>query len=70
MAKKNSRIPGVTADKSAVANMPQNVVYSAYPSVYESFDNSYLDDTMKGVDQQINEDRSVGKKQNKKPMKW
>ncbi len=42
-------------DHSAIANMPQNVMIKAYPDA-ESYLPENLDDTIHGVDRQINMD--------------
>lgn len=42
-------------DRSAIANMPQNIIMRAYP-VNGGYLPEDLDDTIKGVDEQINMD--------------
>lgn len=47
-------------DRSAIANMPQNAIIREYPRPdYESYD---LDDTIRGVDEQIDKDVRGGKR--------
>lgn len=45
----------ISEDHSAPANMPQQVKYHAWPKVghYADYD---LDDTIRGIDRQMNED--------------
>lgn len=58
----------LSENKGAVANMPQEVVYRAYPKGMEDFD-AQLDDTMAGIDAQMREDYAKAKK-NIKPMRY
>ena len=44
----------ISEDHSAPANLPQQVVHSYYPPC-EYIDNSYLDDTIKGVDETLDD---------------
>lgn len=55
-------------DKSAVANMPQGVEYRPWPSAHVGFD-SFLDDTIAGVNRQMDRDESEAKRHNV-PKKW
>lgn len=51
----------ISEDKGAVANLPQQVVMREWPSVgYTGFEG--LDDTIRGVDQQMNDDARGGRK--------
>lgn len=45
----------ISEDKSAIANLPQEKMYKEWPKVghYASYD---LDDTIRGVDKQMDED--------------
>lgn len=58
----------ISEDRSAVANMPQSVMYKPYPRAYDELDHGQ-DDTMAGIDRQMGEDHSVAKRHNK-PSKW
>ena len=58
----------ISENKSAIANMPQEVMYKPYPRVYDELDHGQ-DDTMRGIDRQLNEDHSVAKRHNKQ-SKW
>lgn len=55
-------------DKQAVANMPQGVMYKPWPGAYQGFD-ARLDDTISGVNRQIDMDDAVAKRFNV-PKKW
>lgn len=55
-------------DRSAVANMPQDVKYYAWPKPGYYLDGK-LDDTIRGIDKQIGEDDS-GAKRHLKMNKW
>lgn len=55
-------------DKSAVANMPQGVMYKSWPKSNVGLD-SRLDDTISGIDRQMNMDDSAAKRHNV-PKKW
>jgi len=48
-------------DSSSVANMPQNVVYKAWPSA-GNYSDYGLNDTIGGVNKQMNEDGAKMKK--------
>ena len=51
----DSRFLGMLSeDHSAPANLPQEVVYKPYPK-YDFVDNYYLDDTIKGIDDNIDD---------------
>lgn len=54
----------LSEDHSAIANMPQEVIYREYPK-NELYLNSKLDDTMEGIKKQQNED--VGMANRHKP---
>ena len=58
----------INEDKNAVANMPQGVMYKPWPGRYDGFD-SDLDDSISGVNRQIEMDESVAKRYNE-PKKW
>lgn len=45
----------IKEDHQAIANMPQGVVYRQYPKVGHTLA-PYLDDTIQGVDSQMNRD--------------
>ncbi len=51
----------ISEDHSTVANLPQQKKYHAWPknNVYESYD---LDDTIRGVDEQMGADVSMAKR--------
>ena len=51
----------LSSDNSAMANMPQNVIMKHYPKVDLTMNES-LDDTIYGVDQQMNGDARGGKR--------
>lgn len=51
----------ISEDHSEVANMPQSVKYTAWPKHSYGLD-SNLDDTIAGIDRQINKDDSQGRK--------
>jgi hypothetical protein len=55
-------------DKQAVANMPQGVMYKPWPSSYVGLD-SRLDDTISGVNRQMDMDDREAKRHNV-PKKW
>jgi hypothetical protein len=55
-------------DKSAVANMPQSVIYKPYGGDFKGFD-SNIDDTISGIKRQQDMDESVAKRHNV-PKKW
>lgn len=55
-------------DKSAVANMPQNVKYHAWPKA-EDYRNYDLNDTISGIDVQMKDDSKKGKR-GKYPQKY
>lgn len=60
----------ISSDQSAQANLPQNVVMKNYPEIGYGMDEK-LDDTIYGVDQQINSDMKGGKrKRGTNPEKW
>lgn len=58
----------ISEDRSACANLPQDVKYHAWPKSgnYANYD---LDDTIGGIDRQIGADSS-GMKRNKGGNKW
>ncbi len=47
----------LSEDKSAIANMPQNVIIKMYPKA-EGYMPEDLDDTLRGVDEQMGADNS------------
>ena len=55
-------------DKSAVANMPQDVKYKPWGDDFKGFD-SYLDDTISGINKQQRMDEGEAKRNNV-PKKW
>ena len=57
----------ISEDHGAIANLPQDVKYHAYPRSHEYMDEN-LDDTMHGIDAQIDYDESQGRK-HMKPKK-
>lgn len=60
----------IKEDRSSVANLPQQVVMRDWPKVdYTGFEG--LDDTIRGVDQQMNDDaRGGSKKRGYNPEKF
>ena len=58
----------ISEDKSACANLPQDVKYHAWPKTghYADYD---LDDTIRGIDKQMNEDGS-GMRRHKSKSKY
>lgn len=58
----------ISENMGAVANMPQEVVYKAYPKGMQDFD-AQLDDTISGIDAQMNKDYAKAKAKIK-PMKY
>jgi hypothetical protein len=58
----------IREDKSACANLPQDVKYHAWPKAghYAEYD---LDDTIRGVDKQMDED-GAGMKRHKSTKKY
>jgi len=61
MAKKRHYESSISEDKSSIANLPQNASYKPWPKAgsYEDYD---LDDTIKGIDMQMDEDGAKMKK--------
>ncbi len=55
-------------DKSAVANMPQSVMYKPWGNDFKGFD-SNIDDTISGINKQQREDEGEAKRHNV-PKKW
>ena len=49
-------------DKSATANLPQNVVMRDFPNRGGGSNSPALDDTMKGIDKQMAEDNKKARK--------
>lgn len=68
--KKQERKDGgmLNYDMSAVANMPQQVKYHAWPSA-NNYMSSNFDDTITGINKQIGEDEA-GAKRYLKNNKW
>jgi hypothetical protein len=58
----------INDDKSAVANMPQEVKYTGWGNYFRGFD-SNLDDTNRGIERQQREDEGMAKRHNV-PKKW
>ena len=50
----------ISEDRSAIANMPQDVMIKEYPKSddYMNDTDSRMDDTIRGVDRQMGEDKS------------
>ena len=48
----------ISEDRSAFGNMPQNVIMRPYSGEH-GYSPEYLDDTIRGVDQQMNQDNSA-----------
>lgn len=48
-------------DHSQVANLPQNVMMKSYPQV-GPYEKEFMDDTIRGVDRQIDKDDSMRQK--------
>jgi len=60
----------ISSDSSATANLPQNVMIKKYPEVGYG-QKELLNDTISGVDQQMNDDAHGGKHKTKvNPDKW
>ena len=57
----------ISEDHHAIANMPQHVVYKPYTHG-RSYLNTYLDDTMSGIDHQQHEDISIANRHKAKSM--
>ena len=57
----------LSEDRSAIANMPQQVIYREYPKG-EMYLRSNLDDTMSGIDKQMNEDVGVANRNKAQSM--
>ena len=51
----------ISEDRSAVANLPQQVMYKAWPKSGE-YMNYGVEDTIKGIDKQVREDKSEAKR--------
>ena len=49
-------------DHSAVANLPQDVKYHAWPTINAYLGDANLDDTIRGIDSLISENTSKGRK--------
>ncbi len=58
----------LSENKSAVANMPQDVKYHAWPSYHVGLDMG-IDDTIRGIDRQVDADMS-GAKRHMDPTKY
>lgn len=58
----------LSENHGAVANMPQEVIYKAYPKGMEDFD-AQIDDTIAGIDAQMSKDYSQARRRIK-PMKY
>lgn len=59
---------GMIGSSGGIANMPQDVKYHAWPTA-GTYLNETHDDTIKDIDQQINENNS-GMKKKLDPHKW
>lgn len=55
----------LSEDRSAVANLPQDVIVKQYPRCPYGLD-SYLDDTMSGIDKQIGSDDGAARRNRSK----
>lgn len=51
----------ISNDKSAVANMPQHVVYKSYEKADYGRIDERLNDDMSGIDDQMSKDESKGR---------
>lgn len=49
-------------DESQIANVPQSVVYRAYPRTYSGMPDDSYNDTMDGIDRQMDKDDSQARK--------
>lgn len=58
----------ISENKGSVANMPQEVKYHPWPKANIGFD-SDLNDSITGIDRQMNEDLA-GAKRHKSPKKY
>lgn len=58
----------IVEDHKAIANMPQEVRYHDWPGKYQGLDGD-LNDTISGINQQLDKDES-GMKKNNVPKKW
>lgn len=54
-------------DYSAIANMPQDVKYHAWPKA-DDYRDYRLDDTIRGIDNQMRQDSKLGKRGNDPEM--
>ena len=52
-------------DRSAIANLPQNVIMKAYPAC--AYDSYNLNDDIKGIDTQMRDDVMGGKRKSGQP---
>lgn len=55
-------------DYNSVANLPQNVIYTSFPSDSGDYRTYDLDDTLRSVDNQMRADSKGGKKGNMPSM--
>jgi len=55
----------ISEDKSAIANLPQNVIMKAYPEC--SYDSYNLNDNIHGIDVQVRDDVMGGKRKSGQP---
>ena len=55
----------ISEDKSAIANLPQNVIMKAYPA--SAYDTYNLNDDIKGIDVQVRDDVMGGKRKSGQP---
>lgn len=62
MAKKRHYSSEISEDKSSIANLPQNASYKPWPKA-GSYEDYGLDDTISGINDQMNSDGAKMKKQ-------
>jgi len=55
----------ISEDKSAIANLPQNVIMKAYPEC--AYDSYNLNDNIHGIDVQVRDDVMGGKRKSGQP---
>jgi hypothetical protein len=60
----------ISEDHSAFANLPQNVIMKSYPEIVYGM-RQQLDDTITGIDQQMNDDARKGRgKKGRNPKRY
>lgn len=52
----------ISEDHNATANLPQDVKYHAWPKGAGYIDDKYLDDTIRGIDRQMDEDEDIAER--------